>query len=179
MNGVLAGPGARRRGTLVALCCAGAILFSAISLAAPSRADALWWENDKITATGDFPGVLITVDKDDTGKLLILWRGPWCDRDFNGNSIPGGPMDRAVCLLNTFRAFCPSGWWPPQNIVAGYICGEATHYREWRDVDAALWTLLGPQPAAPDCLALHVFSSVEGPWNWTSRNISTAECESQ
>jgi hypothetical protein len=178
ITGVPAADRFERRRSIVALCCAATLLVSVFALAAPSKSEAStpWWSNSRITVSGDAPGVLITVHKNWTELIKAHWRGPGCNVDKNGNSIPGGPMDRAVCALELFRSQCPSGMWPPQSIVAGYICREATHYREWRDLNDVMWKLHTAQPAAPDCLALHVFSTVEGPWNWTSRNISSAEC---
>jgi hypothetical protein len=176
MTAEMTRPRLGHRSRLFVVCCA-TMMLAGLWLAAPSKAT-IWWENSQVTVTGDAPGFLVTIDQDQSDQLLVIWRGPFCNVDLNGNSQTGGPMDRAVCALNAFRNSCPHGWWPPKSLVAGVICDTVSTYHEWRDVDAALWRLLDPQPAAPDCLAVALWSTVDGPWNWTDRNISTQECES-
>jgi hypothetical protein len=160
-----------RSAGLAAVCAAATLLAGVFLLAGPTaKAQAIIWENDKITVDTDHPGFLVTLKQEETALVLAMWRGPWCDQDVTGDGTRGSEGDRAMCVLDNFRALCPTGWWPPQDMVGGYLCRHATERGEWDDIRGALSEVLN---AGYECLSVHIRPGSD---NWTKRDISEDEC---
>lgn len=164
----------------------GSILALAV-LATPARAGDC--RSEFYCQSGTWP-VNIAIKVKWTDTLLMLWRGPVCDVDLNGNSIPGGPMDRARCVQAWIRGAIGQVPGPARNRI-----GEALHRREWRDLDEALWNTLHRRP---ECLTVSIPSQVDAiyeigarpgdcvdyafnvckyEYNWTTRNPSGTTCQ--
>jgi hypothetical protein len=163
-----------RSAGVASLTCAAAMLASVFMLAGPvGKAQAIWWENDQITVDGDAPGVLVTIKPTPTSQLMAAWPSPLCDADKTGDGTTGSGADRAMCVLDIIHDQCPSGWWPPEDMVENVACSQVTEHDEWDDVDGALNDVAGGKA----CLSVHVGSYESSPYNWTSRNIGENGCE--
>ena len=90
----------RRTLSYLAAASMAACLWALVIPASPAQARC----NRTACISGVWP-VNVAFDSPVTATLLVIWRGPQCNVDLNGNGQAGGPMDRAVCLLRFLRGF--------------------------------------------------------------------------
>jgi hypothetical protein len=147
-----------RRAGLVALVCAAALVLSGCFRAA----------YDTYTVTG---GHLYTIKQRYSVMLWWQWAREPCNKDLNGNGVPGGEQDRGWCALRLIRLLACSNL----SGVVQNLCNAAAADQEWDDFNPAMRNVA---VQGSECLAVDINPFVDNRYNWTNRPLDGGACQS-
>jgi hypothetical protein len=133
-------------------------------------------------------GHVVAINNPWSNQLVAKYFSNQCNIDANHNGTPGGPQDRAYCLLDNIRLAAVATGLIPKSGVLHDTVYNATNHREWSDINGAIkdvmhqtWDL-----GNDTCLTVDVASNEDnviltGPLrvyhiNWTYRNNKVGVC---